>query len=73
MSIQKLSVLIPAYNEEKTITAILDRLLAVKLIHGITKEIVIVNDAGLFKRERRAFKSPPVLQNQTPPLYDPLP
>jgi glycosyltransferase involved in cell wall biosynthesis len=46
MSIQKLSVLIPAYNEEKTITAILDRLLAVKLIHGITKEIVIVNDAS---------------------------
>jgi len=46
MSIQKLSVLIPAYNEEKTITSILDRLQAVKLVHGIAKEIVIVNDAS---------------------------
>jgi glycosyltransferase involved in cell wall biosynthesis len=46
MSIRKLSVLIPAYNEEKTITSILNRLLEVKLIHGITREVVIVNDAS---------------------------
>jgi len=46
MSITKLSVLIPAYNEEKTITAILDRLQSVTLIHNVQKEIVIVNDAS---------------------------
>ncbi len=31
---------------------------------GTLPPIVILNDSGLFKRERRAFKSPPVLQNQ---------
>ena len=40
----KLSVIIPVYNEEKTIEAILDRVIAVKLIHNISKEIIIVND-----------------------------
>ncbi|MDT8393417.1 MAG: glycosyltransferase family 2 protein [Bacteroidales bacterium] len=40
----KLSVLIPAYNEEKTIHLILDRVIAVKLDGGFEKEIIIVND-----------------------------
>jgi glycosyltransferase involved in cell wall biosynthesis len=44
--ISKLSILIPAYNEEHTITGILDRIAEVSLINGITKEIVIVNDAS---------------------------
>ncbi len=44
--ISKLSILIPAYNEENTITGILDRIAEVSLINGITKEIVIVNDAS---------------------------
>lgn len=44
--IKKLSVLIPAYNEEHTISEILDRVRAVQLIEGITKEIIIVNDAS---------------------------
>lgn len=43
---QKLSILIPAFNEEKTITAILDKILAVKLPDGIEKEIIVVNDAS---------------------------
>jgi glycosyltransferase involved in cell wall biosynthesis len=42
----KLSILIPAYNEEKTITAILDRIAEVKFVYDIQKEIVIVNDAS---------------------------
>jgi glycosyltransferase involved in cell wall biosynthesis len=46
MTFRLLSVLIPAYNEEHTITAILDRLAAVQLAHGIEKEIVVVNDAS---------------------------
>ena len=42
----KLSVIIPAYNEEKTIHLILDKVLAVKLIGGLEKEIIIVNDCS---------------------------
>jgi glycosyltransferase involved in cell wall biosynthesis len=44
MSIQKLSILIPAYNEGKTIHLILDRVQNVELINGIKKEVIIVND-----------------------------
>jgi glycosyltransferase involved in cell wall biosynthesis len=40
----KLSVVIPVYNEEQTIEAILDRVVSVKLIHNIQKEIILVND-----------------------------
>jgi glycosyltransferase involved in cell wall biosynthesis len=43
---QKLSILIPAYNEARTIHQILNKILAVKLIGGLTKEIVIVNDCS---------------------------
>lgn len=43
---QTLSIIIPAYNEEKTIHIILDKILAVKLVEGIKKEIVIVNDCS---------------------------
>ncbi len=41
-----LSVVIPVYNEEKTITAILDRILEVELNHGFAKEIIMVNDGS---------------------------
>jgi glycosyltransferase involved in cell wall biosynthesis len=44
MTEKKLSVLIPAYNEAKTIHLILDKVLAVKLINNIEKEIIIIND-----------------------------
>lgn len=40
----KLSVIIPAYNEEATIRDILDRVVAVSLINDIEKEIIIIND-----------------------------
>ncbi len=40
----KLSVIIPVYNEEKTIEAILDRVVAVRLVHNMEKEIILVND-----------------------------
>lgn len=43
---QKLSILIPAYNEEKTIESILTAVLAVKLDHQVQKEIIIVNDCS---------------------------
>lgn len=46
MSDQLLSIIIPAYNEAKTIHLILDKVLAVELINGIKKEIIIVNDCS---------------------------
>ena len=46
MEIKKLSILIPAYNEESTIQVILDKVNEVELPHGISKEIVIVNDCS---------------------------
>jgi glycosyltransferase involved in cell wall biosynthesis len=44
--IQKLSILIPAYNEGATIHLILDKVKAVVLDNNIQKEIVIVNDCS---------------------------
>jgi glycosyltransferase involved in cell wall biosynthesis len=46
MAINKLSILIPAYNEENTIQVILDKVKEVELPKGIAKEIVIVNDCS---------------------------
>jgi glycosyltransferase involved in cell wall biosynthesis len=46
MDNQKLSILIPAYNEAKTITHILDKVLSVTLIGNVTKEIIVVNDCS---------------------------
>ena len=46
MKISKLSILIPAYNEEKTIHLILDKVKEVALINNIQKEIIIVNDCS---------------------------
>lgn len=40
----KLSVIIPAYNEERTLRNIFTRLMEVELIGGFTKEIIIVDD-----------------------------
>jgi dolichol-phosphate mannosyltransferase len=42
----KLSIIIPAYNEEKTINELISRVTKVKLPKGITKEIIVVNDAS---------------------------
>jgi len=42
----KLSIVIPAYNEGRTIHLILDRIKAVSLVNGISKEVVIVNDCS---------------------------
>ena len=44
--ISKLSILIPVYNEEKTIGAILKKVTAVLLPANIRRELVIVNDCS---------------------------
>lgn len=41
-----LSIIIPLYNEERTITSILDHVKEVALINQVEKEIIIVNDAS---------------------------
>jgi len=46
MTINKLSIIIPAYNEGKTIHRILDCIKQVELIGNIQKEIIIVNDSS---------------------------
>jgi glycosyltransferase involved in cell wall biosynthesis len=44
--IKRLTIIIPVYNEEKTITFLLERINAVKLIRNIEKEVIIVNDCS---------------------------
>lgn len=46
MAFQKLSILIPAYNEGGTIHLILDKVKDTQLINNIQKEIIIVNDCS---------------------------
>lgn len=46
MKINKLSIIIPAYNEQATIHLVLDRIKAVRLIDDIEKEIILVNDCS---------------------------
>lgn len=41
-----LSIIIPAYNEGKTIHLILDKVRTVKLIENIEKEVILVNDCS---------------------------
>ena len=41
-----LSIIIPVYNEEKTIRSILDRVVDVELKYGFSKELIIVDDCS---------------------------
>ena len=43
---QKLSIIIPAFNEETTIRLILEKIRKVELLGGLEKEIIIVNDCS---------------------------
>ena len=44
VEIRKLSIIIPCYNEGKTVHLILDKVKAVNLINDIQKELIIVDD-----------------------------
>lgn len=50
-TIQQLSIVIPAYNEGKTIHLILDKVKAVQLAQNIQKEVIIVNDCSTDETE----------------------
>ena len=52
----KLSIIIPAYNEEKTIHAILEKVSKVDLIGGVSKEIIVVNDCSKDDTEKKVFE-----------------
>jgi len=43
---KKLSIIIPVYNEERTIHLILDKVRDVELTSGLDKEVVVVNDCS---------------------------
>jgi glycosyltransferase involved in cell wall biosynthesis len=45
-SFETLSIVIPAYNEGRTIHFILDKVKNVQLLNGIKKEVIIVNDCS---------------------------
>lgn len=46
MIITKLSIVIPVYNEAKTIHKILNKIKDVRLINNIEKELIIINDCS---------------------------
>ncbi|MEL6629619.1 MAG: glycosyltransferase family 2 protein [Bacteroidota bacterium] len=46
MSIQTLSIIIPAYNEAATIHLILDKVRDVSLVQNMSKEIIVIDDCS---------------------------
>ncbi len=42
--IEKLSIIIPVFNEAQTIEQVLEKVKSVKLIHNISKQIIIIDD-----------------------------
>lgn len=46
MALKKISIIIPCYNEEKLITAVLKNVLDAKLEYELEKQIIIVNDGS---------------------------
>ena len=42
----KLSIIVPAYNEENTVKNMLSKIFSFDLINGIEKEVVVVNDCS---------------------------
>jgi glycosyltransferase involved in cell wall biosynthesis len=51
----KLSIIVPAYNEGKTIESILNKLVQVVLINNINKEIIVVNDFSTDSTEEQVL------------------
>lgn len=49
----KLSIVVPAYNEEATLHQILDRIAEVALIGNVEKEVIVVNDCSKDQTEAR--------------------
>jgi glycosyltransferase involved in cell wall biosynthesis len=56
MNITKLSIIIPAYNEARTIDKILDKVKKSNIINDIQKEIIVVNDCSTDSTEEVVLK-----------------
>tara|TARA_B110000971_G_scaffold30601_1_gene27821 strand:- start:416 stop:1129 length:714 start_codon:yes stop_codon:yes gene_type:complete len=50
--LKKLSIIIPVYNEERTILQVLNKLVTIKLIQSVERELVIVNDNSTDESEK---------------------
>lgn len=46
ITLQKLSIIIPCFNEAATVAIIMDKVLAVDLSNSIEKEIIVINDCS---------------------------
>jgi len=64
MSAQTLSIVIPAYNEGKTIHLILNKVKQVHLLNNIQKEVIIVNDCSKDDTEEAVLR----YKNENPDL-----
>ncbi len=42
----KISIIIPVYNEEKTIGTVLEKVLSVELPEGVIREVIVINDGS---------------------------
>jgi len=51
MIIRKLSIIVPCYNEEKTICTVLERILQINLDQNLLKEIILVDDCSTDKSQ----------------------
>lgn len=63
--IDLLSIVIPAFNEARTIHLILEKIKHVELIEGIRKEIIIVNDFSTDGTDEAVLR----YQDENPELY----
>ncbi|MGD8777946.1 MAG: glycosyltransferase family 2 protein [Ignavibacteria bacterium] len=52
----KLSIVIPVYNEEKSIQNLLKKISDLKLINGFEKEILVINDCSSDSTEEKIFE-----------------
>lgn len=55
IKIKRLSIIIPVYNEEKTLQTIINKIINLKLINNIKKEIIIIDD-GSFDNSKNIIK-----------------
>ena len=67
MIINKLSIIIPVYNEEKTIHLILDKIKNASLTNNISKEIIIINDCSTDNSKQALENYSKETQTQTLP------
>ena len=56
MQINKISIIIPVYNEENTVFSILLKIKEVRLLNEIQKEIIIIDDYSNDRTQKNNWK-----------------